>query len=397
MAFMSIQRFFFNLKAVLLGLGAGVALLTLQLFHISEYGERLNALKHQHLLIDKIINTDLTDPKMASILINGAMAELSLAVKLSGEEVLLDSFVTSGDERSSLLRSLGVSSKNFEDNALIWSESPIAARDAYYARVMTARTAYLADIDRMLDYQIHAVGTSIATAKISAIIVFLFGLAAFLYFRIRLNHIYDDINRACSVDVDGAKHRPKTREIDYILKQLSRKSSQVVLSSHLTHPISGLHNDRGLLNTFNTKKTGKAGNTVFLCIFEIDQYALLNAEHTQEDKKAVYKKLAEMISLYEQPMDIIAHTEDDRLIFVMSRATKQEALDECEHIVKAVHESTFLTAKGAMRLTLSAGFLLKTPLKSLDEAIADAVELIELAKENGGNRVAKLREQSDTY
>ncbi len=394
---MSIQRFFFNLKAVLLALGAGVALLTLQLFHISEYSERLNALKHQHLLIDKIINTDLTDPKMASILINGAMAELSLAVKLSGEEVLLDSFVTSGDERSSLLRSLDVSSKNFEDNALIWSESPIAARDAYYARVMTARTAYLADIDRMLDYQIHAVGTSIATAKISAIIVFLFGLAAFLYFRIRLNHIYDDINRACSVDVDGAKHRPKTREIDYILKQLSRKSSQVVLSSHLTHPISGLHNDRGLLNTFNTKKTGKAGNTVFLCIFEIDQYASLNAGHTPEDKKAVYRKLAEMISLYEQPMDIIAHTEDDRLIFVMSRATKQEALDECEHIVKAVHGSTFLTAKGAIRLTLSAGFLLKTPLKSLDEAIADAVELIELAKENGGNRVAKLREQSDTY
>lgn len=397
MAFMSIQRFFFNLKAVLLALGAGVALLTLQLFHVSEYGERLNALKHQHLLIDKIINTDLTDPKMASILINGAMAELSLAVKLSGEEVLLDSFVTSGDERSSLLHALDISSKNFEDNALIWSESPIAARDAYYARVMTARTAYLADIDRMLDYQIHAVAKSIATAKISAIIVFLFGLAAFVYFRIRLNHIYDDINRACSVDVDGTKHRPKTREIDFILGQLSRKSSQVILSSHLTNPISGLHNDRGLLNTFNTKKTGKARNTVFLCIFEIDQYASLNAGHTQEDKKAVYGKLAEMISLYEQPMDIIAHTEDDRLVFVMSRATKQEALDECEHIVKAVEESTFLTAKGAMRLTLSAGFLLKTPLKSLDDVIADALKLIEKAKENGGNRVVQLREQSDAY
>lgn len=394
---MSIQRFFFNLKAVLLALGAGVALLTLQLFHISEYGERLNALKHQHLLINTIISTDLTDPKMASILINGAIAELTLAVKLSGEEILLDSFVTSGDERSSVLHSLGISSKNFEDNALIWSESPIAARDTYYARVMTARTAYLADIDRMIDYRIDALGESIATAKISAVIVFLLGLTAFFYFRIRLNHIYDDINRACSVDIDGTKHQPRTHEIDFILKQLSRRSSQVILASHLIHPVSGLHNDKGLLNTFNGKKAGKTGNTVFLCVFEIDQYASLIAEYPQEDIKTLYKKLAEMISLYELPMDIIAHTEDDRLVFVMSRPTKKAALEECEHIVKAVQESTFLTSKGAMRLTLSAGFLLKTPLKSLDEVIADALKLIEKAKENGGNRVAQLREQSDAY
>lgn len=396
-ASMSIQRFFFNLKAVLLALGAGVALLTLQLFHISEHGERLNALKHQHLLIDEIINTDLTDPKMASILINGAMAELSLAVKLSGEKVLLDSFVTSEDECSSLLHSLDLSSKNFEDNALIWSESPITARDAYYARVMNARTAYLADIDRMLDYRIHALGESIATAKISAVIVFLLGLAAFLYFRIRLNHIYDDINRVCSVDVDGTKHQPKTHEIDFILKQLARRSSQVILASHLTHPISGLHNDKGLLNTFNGKKAGKAGNTIFLCVFEIDQYALLNAEYTQEDMKTVYRKLAEMISLYEQPMDIIAHTEDDRLVFVMSRTTKQAAFEECEHIVRSVQESSFMTSRGMARITLSAGFLLKTPLKSLDDVIANALKLIAKAQENGGNQVAQLREQSDAY
>lgn len=104
-----------------------------------------------------------------------------------------------------------------------------------------------------------------------------------------------------------------------------------------------------------------------------------------------------MISLYEQPLDVIAHTEDDRLVFVMSRPTKKAALDECEHIVKAVQDSSFLTSKGSIRITVSAGFMLKTPIKPLDESINDAVKLIAKAKENGGNRVAQLRESSGSF
>ncbi|MDD2369761.1 MAG: hypothetical protein PHQ90_10695, partial [Sulfuricurvum sp.] len=124
----SIRKVFFNLKVALLVLGIGITVLSVQLFHISQYGERLSALKNQHLLIEKIINTDLSDPKMASILINGAVSEIALSVKLSGQEALLDAFVTSNEEQASLLRSLELSSEAFRDSALIWGESLAISR-----------------------------------------------------------------------------------------------------------------------------------------------------------------------------------------------------------------------------------------------------------------------------
>ena len=170
----SIRKIFFNLKIILLIVGVGVTVLGVQIFHISQYSERLSALKNQHLLIDKIINTDLSDPKMASILINGALSEIDLSVKLSGQEALLDVFVRSNEEQASLLRSLGISSRAFRDSALIWGESLATSRTSETTRMMSARTAFLADIDRMMDYQIHVINESIATAKMIAIVLFFY-------------------------------------------------------------------------------------------------------------------------------------------------------------------------------------------------------------------------------
>ena len=50
-----------------------------------------------------------------------------------------------------------------------------------------------------------------------------------------------------------------------------------------------------------------------------------------------------------------------------------------------------------MKITLSAGFLLKIPVKSIEEAIDDALKLVEKAKESGGNRIAQLRDRADSY
>ena len=395
--FVSIRKVFFNLKNVFLALGAGVTLLMLHLFHISEYTERLSALKNQHLLIEKIINTDLTDPQMASILINASIAEISLAVKLSGQEALFDAFLNSNEEQASLLRSLEVSSKSFQEYALGWAQSRAEQREASQARMMSARSAYLSDIDRMLDYQVHITSESVATAKMSAIVIFLMGLVAFLFYRFRLNQIYHDIHTACSVDIDGSRHTPKTHEIDFILKQMARKPQQTASSPNLTHPMSGLNNEKGMFTAFNAKKADRAGNNVFLCLFEIDGFEALEAVHTQTDLGNVFQKIGEIISFYEQPLDVIAHTDDNHIVFIMSRNSKKAALEECEHIVRSVQESAFPTAKGIIRITISGGFLLKTPIKSLEEVMDDARKLITLAQENGGSRVAQLRESTNGY
>lgn len=387
----SIRKIFFNLKIVLLILSASVTVIGVQLFHISQYSERLSALKNQHLLIDKIINTDLSDPKMASILINGALSEIELSVKLSGQEVLLDAFVTSNEEQASLLRSLGISSAAFRDSALIWSESLAMSRASENTRMMNARAAFLADIDRMMDYQIHVINQSIASAKMTAIILFFFTLIIFFLYRYRLNQIYLDIDQACSIDIDGSKKEAATHEVDFILKRLLRRSYQNALNPTLIHPISGLNNAKGLSAIFNAKKAGKAGNMVFLALFEIDQYELIINTLSKEDIENLFKKLGEIISMYEQPLDVIAHMEDDRFAFLLSRNSKQLALQECETIVQSIQESGFSAELGPIKITVSAGFLLKPPSKSIEETVEDAIKLIEKAKENGGNRVAQIR------
>lgn len=392
----SIRKVFFNLKNALMFLGIGVFILTIQLFHISQYAERLGALKNQHLLINKIINTDLSDPKMASIMINGALSEIALSVKLSGKETLLDSYINSNEEQASLLRSLVVSSEAFRDNALIWSESLAISEKSSRARMLNARSAYLTDIDRMTDYQIHLIQESIDTAKMIALVVLVAGLLVFLLYRYRLNQIYRDIHKACSIDTDGTLKVVTTKEIDFLLKRL-RKSCQNSLNPNLLNPLSGLNNEKGLMNAFNAKKAGKAGNTVFLALFEIDHYTSLVNTLSKEDLKNLFNKLGEMLTMYEQPLDVIAHMEDDRLLFLMSRSSKTIAFEECEKIIQSVKESSFTTAQGPIKITLSAGFLLKPPVKTIDEGVQQALQLIEKAKENGGNSVVQLRDLSHSY
>lgn len=393
----SIRKVFFNLKTALLILGIGGMILTAQLFHIAQYSERLGALKNQHLLIEKIIHTDLSDPKMADILINGAVSEISLSVKLSGEEALLDAFVNSNEEQASLLRSLEISSQAFQDNALLWSEALSISKDSAHMRMMSARSAFLADIDRMMDYQVHIIQESIATAKIVAIVLFVTGFIVFLLYRYRLNQIYNDIDKACSIDTDGSIKLVSTQEIDFLLKRLVRKSAQSSLNPNLINPLSGLNNEKGLINAFSAKKAGKSGNTVFLSLFEIDHYASLENSISKEDMGNIFKKLGDILTMYEQPLDVIAHTDDNHLVFLMSRNTKQLALEESEKIIHTVEESSFTTAQGPIKITLSAGFLLKPPAKSIDESIEEALKLIEKAKETGGNHVAQQRSRHNSH
>lgn len=393
----SIRKVFFNLKTALLILGIGGMILTAQLFHIAQYSERLGALKNQHLLIEKIIHTDLSDPKMADILINGAVSEISLSVKLSGEEALLDAFVNSNEEQASLLRSLEISSQAFQDNALLWSEALSISKDSAHIRMMNARSAFLADIDRMMDYQVHIIQESIATAKIVAIVLFVTGFIVFLLYRYRLNQIYNDIDKACSIDTDGSIKLVSTQEIDFLLKRLVRKSAQSSLNPNLINPLSGLNNEKGLINAFSAKKAGKSGNTVFLSLFEIDHYASLENSISKEDMGNIFKKLGDILTMYEQPLDVIAHTDDNHLVFLMSRNTKQLALEESEKIIHTVEESSFTTAQGPIKITLSAGFLLKPPAKSIDESIEEALKLIEKAKETGGNHVAQQRSRHNSH
>ncbi|MDP1785115.1 MAG: diguanylate cyclase [Sulfuricurvum sp.] len=388
---LSIKQIFFNLKGVLLILGLGAFLLILQLISISQYSQRLEALKNQHTLIDKIISTDLKDIEMATIIINGHLSELALSVKLSASDALFDPFIASEREQSILSNSLITASSAFQDTSLFWLESIPHAREKMHHQMISARNVYLVAIDRVIDYQIQLINQSISIAKTTVMILFLLGLITFLLYRFRLNQIYRDINKACSLDTNGRKPIMETQEIDFIVKRLARKTPTSNTSPSLFHPLSGLTNEKGMVSIYNTNRSNKNSNSFFIALFEIDQHSTLINTLSKEEMAALYKKMGEIIAMYEQPLDLIAHLDDHHFVFVMARNSKDIALSDAEKIVHSIYDSAFSTAQGSIKITLSGGFLLMPPKKSLDESIANALKILAKAKDRGGNCVAQLR------
>lgn len=395
---LSIKKIFTNLKFALILISIGTSLLMFQLLHVTDYSDRLNELKNQHLLIDKIVHADISDHQMAAILINGAVAEIDLSLKLSTESALLESLSTSGNELSTLTLGLNTASKTFQSAALAYASNLDKPNTPQLReQMLIAHPPYLSQIDKVIDYNIQLINEAVQIAKILAVILFVLALSTYIRYRQRLNQIYSDIDKACAVDTTGEAKSVHTQEVDFILKRLLRRSTQPATGGSLQNPLSGLNNQKGLLTAFNAKKSSRASNTIFLAVFEIDQYTSLVNTLSKEDLGNLFKKLGEIFSLYEQPLDIVAHLEDDHIVFVMSRNSKQIALEDCEKILHTVEASGFSTAKGVTKITLSGGFLLKIPVKSVDEAIEDALKLIVKAKESGGNRIAQLRDKVDSF
>lgn len=388
----SIEKVFFNLKSSLFILLLCAAFLGIQLINITDYSDRLAALKSQHTLIESIITQDLSDVKMATILVNDDIANLSLAVKLSTKDALLDFFLVFTQEQTELSDALHTSSSAFQEAALFWLESTPRGRGTMRDRMMLARDAYLTDIAHTIDFQIQRINQSIEMAKNTSMVLIFLGLFIFLLYRFRLNQIYRDINKACSVDTDGTKAEASTQEINFIYKRLARKSPIANTSQSLLHPQSGLNNEKGMLTMYNAKKTSKTSNSLFITLFEIDQHITLSKSLSKEDMGMLYKKIGEIVSMYEQPMDVIGHLDNNNFVFLMSRNSKDIALNDAEKIVQSVHDSVFNTAKGPIKTTLSAGILLKAPAATLESSILDAHKIMEKAKESGGNRVAQLRD-----
>lgn len=268
---LSIRQIFFNLKLSLFVLGSGIILLAMILVTISQFSERLDALKNQHILIKKITSTNLHDFDMATITINGNIAELALFTKLANKETFLNFLLTSDEKEKSLNQALVTTSSKFQESALFWLESMPVSRSAMYDRMIFERNLYSMDIDNMIDYQISLINESVWIAKITVLIIAVLGLMTFFFYQWRLNQIYSDIKKASSVD-EGIQHETVTEEVDFIIKRLARKMPVVNTNPTLLDPQSGLNNQKGMNTVFNLKRNTKTMGSLFIVLFEIDQY-----------------------------------------------------------------------------------------------------------------------------
>jgi GGDEF domain-containing protein len=391
---LSIRQIFFNLKLALIVLVIGTLALGIQIFTISQYSNHLSALKNQHSLVKKIMTTNLNDINMANITVKGTISELALFTQLATRYTFVDTIVASSEEDNSLNKTLSSASSAFQESALFWIESMPVSRDAMYHRMESSRNSFFIEIDKMMDYQIQRIDKAINIAKIILASLIFLTIVTYFFYRMRLNQIYSDINRACNIDSDISKIGIRTNEINTIFKHLARKAST---NPTLLHHQTGMTNEKGMQNAYSLKNSQKKSSSYFLVVFEIDQYESLSSTLSKDEMGGLLKKLGTIISMYEQASDVAAHLDDDSFAFLLSRNDKKIALSEIYKIISSVNDSVFTSSKGALKITLSAGFILKVPSKSLDDSLIDAKKITKRAKELGGNRIMQQHEVQENF
>ena len=223
-----------------------------------------------------------------------------------------------------------------------------------------------------------------------ATVLLLLSLFTTIWYRRRLNMILEDILHLSSIQPTRKNYRNQTLEADAIELRM-RKKTQESIDPSLIDPVTEVLNHKGLRVLYSQKKNMKEGHFTSVTILEIDNFSKANREYPQELTQAILKKVAFTLTLFEQAADIIARTDYNRFTLIISRATKEKCYKEIEMIRQSINELKFKLPNGEFtNISVSGGFVIKPNNKILDDAIKQAQQVLQVAKERGGNMIAQI-------
>lgn len=225
-----------------------------------------------------------------------------------------------------------------------------------------------------------------------AIFIILFIIA--LWYRKKLNAIYQDILFLY------ASHKTNyniyTEEIDAISLRIHRKPLNSD-NPEMLDAVTGINNNKGLLNSYTEKKGMKESNFTSVTVLEIDNFSKTNRAFPQEITQTILRKIAFTISLHEQATDVIARTDYNQFTIILSRPSKEEAFKEIEVIRASIEDTKFkIPNKGFVNITVSGGFVIKPNNQLLEDAIRKAKEVLKHAKSTGKNKISQIRDLAES-
>lgn len=219
----------------------------------------------------------------------------------------------------------------------------------------------------------------------------LIGFLIFVTYSRRFSAIYRDIHSLYGIETQGQEREIVTDEINLVAKRMNRKAGTSD-NPALIDPITGINNYKGLLSAFSERKA-KEGTPIAVCVFEIDGFNELDRKYPKSFTQAVLKKIAFMMTLYEQHTDILARTDYSQFTMVFSRNTHEFALQDCEQIRRSVEEAVFKIPEGQnINLTISGGFVQKSSAASLEETIGMAKDVLAKGMAMAGNSIKQPKD-----
>jgi len=264
-------------------------------------------------------------------------------------------------------------------------------------KVKSAQTEIMMQINVIEERMIQA--DFVFTDKFQWIIylTFLISLFAFLFYRQRLRAIHLSIEALYGINAGNpSKIKTLTQETEAIKQKMARKPV-VTENPSMVDPVTQIKNYKGMIHSYANKKGTKEKSFTAVCLFEIDNFAQ-NNDFSQEFVNNVLKKIASILSLYEQATDVVARFDFNQFVFIVSRDTKAKMFQECESIRQSIEELKFKTRKDKMAsFTVSGGFVIKPRHKSLDDILKDASKLLLTAQNKGGNQIIQIKDYAENF
>lgn len=218
-----------------------------------------------------------------------------------------------------------------------------------------------------------------------------------LWYAKRLTLVYDDMKSLFVLGSEKSSESIMTKEVDAIKMRMVRKP---ILSQNpsMIDPVTGIKNYKGMVQSYSEKKGMKENNYTIVCVFEVDNFKEYEKKLSKDYTQSVLKKISFILSLHEQPTDVVARIEYDQFAVILSRETKKKALDDCEAMRASIEETQFNNPQGGrVPFTLSGGFAVKQNNKTLESAVIYAKELLQTAKEKGKNRIAQVSDKAENF
>jgi len=387
-------KFFFAIMTALLVL--------ISLIELSQYSsyEKTKQLEEQKALVNKIYKLGRSDLDYSIINAQGLGAQLKTNLL----------FLTSTTTDDFLSKALGLNheNKNYIEELSLLEDTYISKANSYYQKkdenlsqrlseLTIAKIALLNQLNEMIANNLDGDYKKFSFTQWIIYATLFLMLAGTLFYSNKLTIIYNDIKSLFAIGSERLSESIVTKEVDAIKMRMVRKPT-LSQNPSMIDPVTGIKNYKGMIQSYSEKKGLKENNYTAVCVFEIDNFKEYEKTLSKEYTQSVLKKISFILSLYEQPADVIARIEYDQFAVILSRDTKDKAFADCEDMRKSIEETVFTNPQGGeIPFTLSGGFLIKQNNKSLDGCVTYAKELLQTAKTNGKNRIAQIRDHAEKF
>jgi len=394
----SIKKIFDNLSKTLLLLSITLGFLAAITFTLNSSIEKTELLLDQKALISEAYNLGREDIQLSNIQLRGIINSLKFDIIKLNEaftfDILGNYVYGHGNQYLNDLEQLSIKQLLYIEAADSYYDQSLEDLEERLDNYDFAQAEYEAKLFQLEERHLIYEAEKFQALQLIIYFAFLVSLLATLWFTRRLSYVYKDIKTLYSVDLESKGRMFQTEEAEMITKRMSRKPTATENPAFID-PVTEVNNYKGLLHGFANRK-GNSGAALVVCVFSLDHFRDIEKKYKKDLSNQILKKIAFTFSLYEQHTDVMGRIDYDQFVLVLNRATKDAALNDCEQIRKTIEETKFKAPKGeVIKITVSGGFVVKTPNKPLDQTIAHAKEILHAAIVQGGNRIAQLRDRAE--